>query len=163
MYIHTHTHPPRTHIHTAGSDHDVWYTPSGEDVSHPSGQVFPHTCQEYLLSGPQAYPPSCSPVVFSSSPISIQNYGFTSLGSCVTGPPPLVQDPRLQRASIVSPSIHSSTRYPLTPRQPMNQIRPLVTSQQAMNLSSSFNQSRPLVETPFWVCFVRGNISRCNG
>ncbi len=25
------------------------------------------------------------------------------------------------------------------------------------------NQQRPLVDSPFWICFIKGNISRCNG
>lgn len=88
-----------------------------------------------------------SPLVFSSSPISIQNYGFSSVGTCATGPPPLIHAPTLSTATSVSPGIYSLTGYPLTPQQPRN-LPP---------------SSRPLLETPFWVCFVRGNISRCNG
>jgi len=36
-------------------------------------------------------------------------------------------------------------------------------SSAALNAISPMVQEKPPVQTPFWICFVRGNISRCNG
>jgi len=82
-------------------------------------------------------------LTLSNSPVSVQNFGYNTFGQSVqnaTGPPPLVHIP-----SVVPPGT-------------------VVSSPTAHILFSPIQQERrPSVETQFWLCFVHGNISRCNG
>ena len=76
-----------------------------------------------------------------NSPMSVHNYGYHTLGQSVhnvSRPPPLVRAP----TTIMPQSGHVSNVSFSTP---------------------VIQQRRPAVETQFWLCFVRGNISRCNG
>ena len=72
------------------------------------------------------------------------NYGFQSLGQSMhyypCPPPPLIPS-----APVFSP--------PHGPKSAVHIHTPTVVQQ----------EPRPSVSSPLWLCFVRGNISRCNG
>ena len=68
---------------------------------------------------------------------------------CPTRPPPLVP-----QSFQLLPQVVSSSVFPVSPP-------PLIPAMQLQ--ASSPQQQRPLVGSPVFVCFVRGNISRCNG
>ena len=100
------------------------------------------TCISFLhlfSSVDQDLPSGTAPLfTLSNSPISVHYFGCSTLGQYVynfTGPPPLVH----------VPSVSTSAKLPLPTTSPIQQ------------------EPRPLIQTQFWLCFVNGNISRCNG
>ena len=71
------------------------------------------------------------------------NYGFQNLGQSMHYYPACSPPPLIPSTSIFSPSAG-----PVSAQKPT----PLVQ-----------HEPRPSVSSPLWLCFVRGNISRCNG
>lgn len=127
-------------------------------------------------------------VAVSNSPISVHNYGYHTLGQSVhnvTGPPPLVHIPIPFGTTFSSPVSFSQLQTPPSPlygssfgttfSSPAAPCPPVSFSHQpsiqtppplygpSLNFCPTPIQERPRVETEFWLCFVRGNISRCNG
>ena len=74
---------------------------------------------------------------FVVSQSDVQSINFGSVYCATQTPPPLVP------AGILSPVLHCA---PTTPSS-----------------FTSFQHQRPCVDTPFWLAFIFGNVSRCNG
>ena len=98
-----------------------------------------HQFSSPFSSVDQDLPSVTAPLVtLSNSPVSVHYFGCSTMGQYVhnfTGPPPLVH----------VPSVSTPAKLPL------------------LTTSSIQQEPRPLVQTQFWLCFVYGNISRCNG
>ena len=122
------------------------------------------------------------------SPRDVHSINIGNLGGIVNGPPPLI--PTELGQSVYQPSSNSSFVVPQPPLISNFVITQLssnfVVPQPSLNFSvlvaqpspnSNFvvpqpspnsnlmasQQQRPCVDTPFWLVFIFGNVSRCNG
>ena len=107
--------------------------------------------QHYLTpAGSQHYSTSTGSYGSAALFVSHRDVQNINIGS-LTGPPPLV------------PTSHES--LPLY-RSPSSMFSPGLSSQSPSEQGPGMSYSqerRPSVESPFWILFIFGNISRCNG
>lgn len=109
------------------------------------------------------------------SPRDIHSINIGNVGGIVSGPPPLipaefgqsVYQPSSNSSFIISqPSLDSSLVIPQLSSNfvvPQPSPNPNLVVPCAQTSSVSSRLQRPCVSSPFWLVFIFGNVSRCNG
>ena len=156
------------------------------DFSLPSGSPNPALLQDNPQS--VAHPATTTTLVM--SPRGVHSINIGSVGGIVSGPPPLIPAEFGQSVYQPSPtsnfvapqpslnsSVHSnfvvpqsspSTSFVIPQPSPNSSFivpQPSLSSNFVVSQSSAISpqQQRPRVDTPFWMVFIFGNVSRCNG
>ena len=148
----------RTPIDKEVSSSTVHIQPSTSGVASSSqmiGSGMPHSPETSILSDVQQLFTSSSSAIPDNTPLQLSsptmqapfyNYGFQNLGQSMHYYPPCSPPPLIPSTSIFSPSIRPRSAIHIQTPTPFVQHEP-----------------RPSISSPLWLCFVRGNISRCNG
>ena len=121
------------------------------------GSGVPHSPEMSILSDVQQPFTSSSSAIPDNTPLQLSsptmqapfyNYGFQNLGQSMHYYPPCSPPPLIPSTSIFSPSIRPRSAIHIQTPTPTPFVQ---------------QEPRPSIFSPLWLCFVRGNISRCNG